>query len=161
MLEDAGVRWSANENKAGGRIRLANLNAYSDQSRIHDCLANGVVDAFGVDLPIYYWACTNTASRWHGKIEIIPGNIAPQPYYYSMVVAESASAYRLLKKANAFINDYKNKPERTEIENYWQGTSVSASIGYRDEPGNLPGEDALEKLYLEHCYRFNLESDIS
>jgi len=159
LLEDSGVRWSANEDKPGGKIRLANLIAYSDQSRIHDSLENGVVDAFGVDLPIYYWACTNSASRWYGKIEIIPGNIAAQPYYYSMVVSETASSYRLLKEANAFIAEYKNKPERAEIEKNWQGTAVTGNISYRDEPGNLPGVHELEKLYLQHCEKFNLEPE--
>ena len=44
-LEDAGVRWSANADMPGGRFRLGNLITYSDQGRIHDCLADGVVDA--------------------------------------------------------------------------------------------------------------------
>lgn len=157
LLEDIGVRWSANENKPGGKITLANLIAYSDQSRIHDCLANGVVDAFGVDLPIYYWACNNAASRWYGKIEIIPGNLASQPYYYSIGVAKNASSYRLLKKANAFIEQFKTRPERTEMERFWQGAPVNGNISYRDEPGNLPGEAELEKLYRQHCEQFNIE----
>ncbi len=86
VLEDRGLRWSSNESKAGGQNKLNNLIAYSDQSRIHNCLADGVVDAFGVDLPIYYWACENFGSPWFGKIEIVPGNLAQQPYYYTMAV---------------------------------------------------------------------------
>ncbi len=157
LLEDIGIRWSANEDKPGGKVRLANLIAYSDQSRIHDCLANGVVDAFGVDLPIYYWACNNPASRWHGKIEIIPGNLAAQPYYYSIAVAANASSYRLLNRANAFISEFKTRPERAEMERIWQGTPVEGNINYRDEPGNLPGEAELQQLYQQHCAQFNLD----
>ncbi len=33
LLEDLGVRWGANADKPGGKVRLANLIAYSDQSR--------------------------------------------------------------------------------------------------------------------------------
>lgn len=156
LLEDAGLRWSTNKHKAGGRIMLENLIAYSDQSRIHNCLADGVVDAFGVDLPIYYWACQNPASPWHGKIEIIPGNIAPQPYYYTMVVKAWASSYRLLAHANMFISWFNQQDERARIEQKWQGNSVQGSNGYRDEPGNLAGEPELKELYLKHCTKFQL-----
>jgi hypothetical protein len=34
-------------------VRLANLIAYGDQSRIHDALADRAVDAIAVDHPIY------------------------------------------------------------------------------------------------------------
>ncbi len=135
VLEDQGLRWSSNEGKADGRIKLENLIAYSDQTRIHNCLSDGVVDAFGVDLPIYYWACENPASPWFGKIEIIPGNIAPQPYYYTMAVNAWGSSYRLLAKANEFIAWFKQQPERKQIEQKWQGSPVSGEISYRDEPG--------------------------
>lgn len=156
LLEQRGVRWSSNENKPDGKVMLENLIAYSDQSRIHHCLADGVVDAFGVDLPIYHWASKNPASPWYNKIEIIPGNIAPQPYYYTMAVNAWASSYRLLAKANEFIAWFKTQSERTVIEKRWQGEPVSGNISYRDEAGNLMGEDELKKLYLAHCEKFKL-----
>lgn len=156
VLEDRGLRWSSNESKPGGRIKLENLIAYSDQSRIHNCLADGVVDAFGVDLPIYYWACENSNSPWYGKIEIIPGNVAQQPYYYTMAVNALGSSYRLLAKANAFIAWFKQQPERKQIEQKWQGAAVTGDISYRDEPGNLMGEADLKVLYHAHCQKFNL-----
>ncbi|MCC5796009.1 MAG: transporter substrate-binding domain-containing protein [Methylophaga sp.] len=156
VLEDRGLRWSSNESKPAGRIKLENLIAYSDQSRIHNCLADGVVDAFGVDLPIYYWACENSNSPWYGKIEIIPGNVAQQPYYYTMAVNAWGSSYRLLAKANAFIAWFKQQPERKQIEQKWQGTAVTGDISYRDETGNLMGEADLKVLYQAHCQKFNL-----
>ena len=156
VLEDCGIRWSSNENKPGERVRLDNLIAYSDQTRIHNCLADGVVDAFGVDLPIYYWACENPASPWFGKIEILPGNIAPQPYYYTMAVNAWASSYRLLAKANAFIHWFKQQDERQQIERKWQGAAVNGDISYRDEPGDLMGEAELKNLYEAHCSKFKL-----
>ncbi|MDO8825195.1 methyl-accepting chemotaxis protein [Methylophaga sp.] len=157
VLEDRGLRWSSNESKSGGRIKLDNLIAYSDQSRIHNCLADGVVDAFGVDLPIYYWASENPGSPWYGKIEIIPGNIAQQPYYYTMAVNAWGSSYRLLAKANEFIAWFKQQPERKQIEQRWQGSAVNGSISYRDEPGNLMGEAELKTLYEAHCRKFDLQ----
>jgi len=157
VLEERGIRWSSNENKTGGAIRLDNLIAYSDQTRIHNCLADGVVDAFGVDLPIYFWASENPASPWYGKIEIIPGNIAPQPYYYTMAVNAWGSSYRLLAKANEFIAWFKQQPERQQLERKWQGAAVTGNISYRDEPGNLMGEAELEDLYQAHCIKFDLQ----
>ncbi|WP_289282863.1 MULTISPECIES: methyl-accepting chemotaxis protein [unclassified Methylophaga] len=156
LLEENGVRWSSNENKPGGSCVLENLIAYSDQSRIHHCLADGVVDAFGVDLPIYHWASKNPSSPWYNKIEILPGNIAKQPYYYTMAVNAWASSYRLLAKANEFINWFKQQNERMAIEKKWQGEPVQGKVSYRDEPGELMGEPELKQLYMAHCEKFKL-----
>ncbi|MEM7172407.1 MAG: transporter substrate-binding domain-containing protein [Pseudomonadota bacterium] len=147
VLEQAGVRWTDNESVPGGKVRLANLIPYSDQSRIHDCLLDGTVDAFAVDLPIYYWACNNPQSPWHGKIEIL-NNIFPDvTYYYTVGIKARADAYRLLAKVNEFIADFKNSPERAAIEERWQGQSYSGSLSYRDESGDLWGETHLKDLY--------------
>lgn len=137
VLEDNGVRWSSNEKKANGKLMLGNLIAYSDQSRIHNCLADGIVDAFGVDLPIYYWACENKSSPWYGKLEILPKHVELQPFYYAMGVAASPSSYRLLAKANQFIRWFNAQPERTQIEKQWQGTPILGNASYRNEPGHL------------------------
>lgn len=146
VLEAAGVRWQANATKPGGRVMLANLVAYSDQSRIHDCLANGIVDGFCVDLPIYHWACTAPDSPWHGKIEIIGGNLAPQPYYYAVGVAAEGASYHLLKAINTFLASFRTSPERAALERKWQGAITEGRVGYRDEPGNLPGEAELTAM---------------
>lgn len=156
VLENAGVRWKGNQHVPGGKVVLSNLIAYSDQSRIHDCLADGIVNAFAVDLPIYHWACKDPASPWHGRIEILPGNLARQPYYYTVAVTAHASSYRLLEAVNKFIKSFRYTPERNEIEQKWQGAPVQGTISYRDEPGNLLGEPELREIYLDHCKRYNL-----
>ena len=147
VLEQAGVRWQSNAGVPGGKARLANLVAYTDQSRIHDCLVEGVVDAFAVDLPIYYWASSDPASPWCGKIEILPGNLSPVPYYYTVAVAAEPGSYRLIAAVNAFLADFKAKPERAEIERRWQGEVLEHTVSYRDEPGNLMGETELRAVY--------------
>ncbi|MEQ8665886.1 MAG: methyl-accepting chemotaxis protein [Rhodospirillales bacterium] len=147
VLEQAGLRWSDDQPAAGDTIRLANLVPYSDQSRIHDCLADGAVDAFAVDLPIYYWACNDPRSPWHGKIEILPGNLADDPYYYAVAIKAQPDAYRLLAKVNEFIAWFLQTPERQKIEQAWQGAPVEGSISFRDEPGDIPGEDELRRLW--------------
>ena len=153
LLENTGVRWPANKDKPGGKVFLSDLIAYSDQSRIHDCLVDGTVDAFGVDLPIYHWACTNKESPWLNKIEILPGHLDSTPYFYSMGVAEEPSSYRLLKKINEFISEFKQSPERLAIETQWQGKVISGNICYRDEDGDLAGEQQLKAMYLAECQR--------
>ena len=147
VLEQEGVRWEANEKVPGGKVRLSNLIAFNDQSRIHDCLVEGLVDAFAVDLPIYYWACNDKKSPWYGKIELLPGNIASDPYYYTIAVAEEASSYTLMKEINRFITSFKQQPEREEIECYWQGKTINHTLSYRDEADNIHGEGYLRELY--------------
>jgi ABC-type amino acid transport substrate-binding protein len=159
VLEQAGLRWTSNMQKPGGRINIANLIAYSDQSRIHDCLADGIVDAFCVDQPIYHWACNNPASPWYGKLEIVPGNLASNPYFYTVGVADNAASYRLVRKINQFIAWYKTQPEREQLERKWQGQIVKNNLTYRDEDPGLRGEDELRPLYLEHCKRFGISTD--
>lgn len=146
-LEGAGLRWAANAQVPGGRVRLANLIAYSDQSQIHDCLVQGTVDAFAVDQPIYYWAATGTESRWRGKLDVLPGNLAPAPWYYAVGVAADAASYQLLAKVNEFIAWFKDRPERAALEAKWQGTSPAGTASYRDEPGDLKGEAELAALF--------------
>jgi ABC-type amino acid transport substrate-binding protein len=140
-----GLRWAANMDKPGGKVKLGNLIAYTDQSRIHDCLAEKAVDAFAVDKPIYHWACTGADSPWHGKIECLPVDLAPEPWYYAVGVADDPSSHGLVKAVNAFIAWFKSRPERAEIEKRWQGEIVQGRMTYRDEPGNLKGESELAK----------------
>ncbi|MBI1324163.1 transporter substrate-binding domain-containing protein [bacterium] len=148
-LEDAGIRWSANAQVPGGKVRLGNLITYSDQSRIHDCLADGIVDAFAVDKPIYWWACNGHDSPWHGRIEIVTGNLANQPWYYAVGVADTPSSYRLLREVNAFLHWFATQPARRQSEEYWQGSIVDGRIGYRDERAGLRGEPEMLPDYLK------------
>lgn len=142
-LEAAGLRWAANMDKPGGKVKLANLIAYTDQSRIHHCLAERAVDAFAVDKPIYHWACTGADSPWRGKIECLPVDLAPEPWYYAVGVADDPSSHSLLKTVNEFIAWFKTQATRTEIEKRWQGEIVAGRATYRDEPGALKGEAEL------------------
>ena len=154
-LEEAGLRWRANAERPGGKVRLANLIAYGDQTRIHDALADGAVDAFAVDRPIYYWACTADESKWRGRIEILPGNIASTPWHYAVGVKAEPASYRLLAKVNEFIRWFAGQPERLAIERTWQGEPVISNRSYRDEPGNLMGEPELREMYRGHNARRN------
>lgn len=146
VLEAAGLRWGGNRHKPGGQVNLANLVAYSDQGRIHDCLADGKVDAFCVDLPIYHWAATNSASPWVGKIEVLPDNLASTLYYYSVAVAAKPNRLALLASLNRFIERFRRDPRRRQIELKWQGKIYAGQNNYRDEPGALMGEAELAAM---------------
>ncbi|WP_374650483.1 methyl-accepting chemotaxis protein [Dongia sp.] len=149
-LEAAGIRWAANAGKPGGKVRLANLIAYSDQSQIHDCLVERVVDAFAVDQPIYFWAANGAESRWKDRIDLLPGNLAPAPWYYAVGVAATRASCTLLAKVNEFIRWFRDQPERASLERKWQGEAIVGTSTYRDEPGNLLGEEDLAKLAALH-----------
>ncbi|MGP0173643.1 methyl-accepting chemotaxis protein [Pseudomonas sp. NCHU5208] len=120
-LEERGLRWQANRHKPGGKVELANLLAYSDQSLIHDCLADGTVDAFAVDLPIYHWACQGERSPWRGRLEILPGNLSPSLWYYSAAVANQPSNAALLSSIDQFIAHYRTQPAYRELVQRWMG----------------------------------------
>ena len=84
-----------------------------------------------------------------GRIEIVPGNIAPAPWYYTAAVADHPSACRLLMAADAFIAAFTGTPERAAIERQWQGGAIAGTGGYRDEPGGLRGAAELAADYAE------------
>lgn len=148
-LEAAGLRWSKHKRVERGTTRLANLIGYTDQSIIHDALADGKVDAFAVDQPIFAWACYGKESPWHGRIEMIKGNIADSPWYYAAAVADAPSSYHLLREINQFIHEFGQTSERQALEKRWQYFPVQGSANYQDEPGNLKGEQELYEDWLE------------
>lgn len=148
-LEAAGLRWSKHENNDKGIARLANIIGYTDQSIIHDALADGTVDAFAVDQPIFAWACYGKDSPWYGRIEMVPGNLAAAPWYYAAAVADDASSYTLLAEINRFIAAFSKKPERQEIEKRWQFNPVQGTGSYRDEAGGLRGEPELRQSWQQ------------
>lgn len=145
VLERRGVRWPANTNLPGGQVRVANLLAYSDQSRIHDCLSDGDVDAFVVDLPIYHWAATDPASPWCGRIEILPGNLDDDLWRYAVGAAADVDSARLLAKVDEFIAWFTTQPERAEIEQRWQGHVYPAAPGRADEQDVVTPDDLLRR----------------
>ncbi|MCC9624579.1 methyl-accepting chemotaxis protein [Thalassospira sp. MA62] len=156
VLEEQGLRWAGNENKPGGIAKLSNLIAYSDQTRLHDALADGMVDAFAVDQPIFHWAANNPESPWYNRIEVLPGNILPLPYYYTAAVAAEPASYHLLCAINEFITEFRNTRERAEIEKLWQGNAITHHLTYKDEAGNLIGADELAGSYAAHCRKYGL-----
>lgn len=149
VLEQAGLRWSDNARKPGGTVQLGSLVAFNDQSRIHDALADGVVDAFMVDRPIFHWASTSPQSRWCGKFEVLPKNLHSRPYYYTVGVAAERSSLTLLRALNRFLRDFLPSPARAAIEMKWQGEVFNGTIGYRDEGAGLIGEAELERAFAD------------
>ncbi len=159
LLASIGVRWQSNKDLPGGKIFLKNLIAYSDQSRIHDCLVEGVVDAFGVDLPVYHWACTNAQSPWHGKIEICSDNLPESPYYYVVAVAAVPESYKLLCEVNAFIAEFTPSAKRKALEEKWQGNPVIDTLSYRDEEDNMIGAPELRHVWEAQQRQLNASAE--
>jgi ABC-type amino acid transport substrate-binding protein len=147
-LEAAGLRWGKHLKAEPGTVRLANLICYSDQSVIHDALADGIVDAFAVDQPIFAWACYGNDSPWRGRIEMLPDNLAASPWYYAAGVADAPSSAGLLAEINRFLTAFKSSRERQEIEKRWQYEPVQGAGNYRDEPGRLRGDTELQADWL-------------
>ncbi|MCB6184941.1 methyl-accepting chemotaxis protein [Leeia sp. TBRC 13508] len=123
-LENLGVRWQANQQLAGGKILLENLIVYSDQTRIHDAVAEGVVDAFVVDKPIFYWAANHADSPWHQQLEILPSALSQTPWCYTAAVAALPENANLLSKINEFIHWFRPQATRQSIDARWLGQST-------------------------------------
>jgi ABC-type amino acid transport substrate-binding protein len=146
VLERRGVRWAGNVDLQGGRIRVANLLAYSEQSRIHDCLVDGDVDAFVVDLPIYHWAATDPASPWFQRIEILPDNLDDDLWGYAVGAAVDVDSARLLQKVDEFIAWFTPRPERAQVERRWQGEVFATPATNRaDEHAVVSAADLLHR----------------
>ena len=155
ILEQKGLRWQANASKPGGTIRLANLLAYNDQSVIHDSLANGVVDAFAVDLPIYHWVCYGEDSPMRGQLEILPGNIDDELWYYSAAVANSPGSYTLLESINRFIREFRQTQTYQGILQQWLG-QVYDNPGWQYPEGVVTVAE-LERTHQAHCRHFSID----
>ena len=159
VLEDVGLRWADNENKPGGIAKLSNMIAYGDISRVHDAVADGAIDAFAGDHPVFYWASKNPQSPWHGRLEVLPKPILSHPFFYAAAVAADPASYPLLCAINNFIADFRKTPKRTEIEKLWQGQPIEHHLTYKDEAGNLIGADELASSYHAHCRKYGLNPD--
>ncbi|NIY76571.1 transporter substrate-binding domain-containing protein [Thalassospira sp. HF15] len=159
VLEDVGLRWADNENKPGGIAKLSNMIAYGDISRVHDAVADGAIDAFAGDHPVFYWASRNSQSPWHGRMEVLPKPILPHPFFYVAAVAAEPASYQLLCAINTFIADFRKTPKRAEIEKLWQGEAIEHHLTYKDEAGNLIGADELASSYHAHCRKFGISTD--
>jgi len=142
-LEAAGLRWSRHADTPPGTVRLANLIGYSDQGVIHDALAQGTVDAFAADHPIFAWACYGQHSPWRGQLDILPTPLSPQPWYYAVGVADDPASYPLLQAVNQFLRGFLPSREREQIEKTWQFAVRQGQGSYRDEAGSLRGEAEL------------------
>lgn len=148
ILERLGLRWADNAAKSGGSTYLASLLAFNDQTRIHDALATGMVDAFIVDRTVFYWAANAHDSPWRGKLEVLEGNLNTRPYYYAVAVAAEPSSLSLLRTLNSFFDTFLQSAHRAAIERKWQGEVMTGSLSYRDENAGLVGE-----LELSHTCR--------
>jgi len=120
-LERLGVRWRTNERVPGGRVRLKGLTLYADPGRIHDAVADGAVDAFVIERPIFNWAANDSESPWLGRIELLPKPLTDRPGTFVAGVRGDRSGASLLARINEFIEWFESQPERQRIERKYQG----------------------------------------
>jgi ABC-type amino acid transport substrate-binding protein len=122
-LEDAGVRWETNRDRPGARVRLASLVTYPDPRQIYDALADGKVDAFFVERPIFHWAASDAQSPWCGRLELVANGLIADEAVYVVGAREGAAAAPLLARVNDFLLQFEATPDRARIERLWQGAA--------------------------------------
>jgi ABC-type amino acid transport substrate-binding protein len=123
-LEGAGARWAANQNLAGGTIRLGNILPFSDPARIPEALRDGLVHAAAVDRPFGHWLANGSDSPWKGDLELVSGNIAPTLWCYAVGVPDIPESANLLGKIDEFLAWFAGQPRRAAIERQWQGAGM-------------------------------------
>jgi ABC-type amino acid transport substrate-binding protein len=100
------------------RITPGDLRQVYDDD-YYEPVANGVYDAFVIDLPIVHWCATDPASPFHQRIETV-GEPITKWIYCAAVRAEPASQ-SLLGEVNDAIVDLKRSGEYRTIVERWQG----------------------------------------
>jgi ABC-type amino acid transport substrate-binding protein len=98
---------------APGELR----EVYDDD--FYDPVADGVYDAFVIDLPIVHWCVTDRASPWFGRIETVGDPITE--WVYCAAVRDDPSAESLLTAINDQIVRMKQGGRYREIVERWQG----------------------------------------
>lgn len=122
-LEFVGVRWELNRHKPGAVVRLDSLIAYPDPTVIYDAVADGKVDAFFVERPIFHWAASHPNSPWASRLETVPNGLMADEAVYVVGAKASPSTVSLMEKVNEFIEAFEPSAQRREIERLWQGAA--------------------------------------
>lgn len=120
-LEAAGVRWQSNRDKPGGQVQLGSLIAYPDPRRIYDAVADGRVDAFFVERPIFHWAANAQDSPWSQRLEIMPNGLIDDVVPYVAAAADTPWGRSLIDEVNDFLAAFQGTPQQRAIEKQWQG----------------------------------------
>jgi ABC-type amino acid transport substrate-binding protein len=124
-LQGAGVRWDANRALPGGRVQLRSLIAYPNPSRIYDALAEGRVDGFFVERPIFHWAANAPGSPWLGRLKVMDNGLISEWFPYVVGAQDSVYARPLLEKVNEFLGAFESSTERRALERCWQGGNAT------------------------------------
>jgi ABC-type amino acid transport substrate-binding protein len=85
----------------------------------YDPVAEGVYDAFIIDLPIVHWCANDPASPWHGRIETV-GDPLTQ-WIYCAAVRDEPSTETLLGAVDHEIARLKASGRYRQIVERWQG----------------------------------------
>jgi ABC-type amino acid transport substrate-binding protein len=85
----------------------------------YDPVAEGVYDAFIIDLPIVHWCARDPASPWFGRIETV-GDPLTQ-WIYCAAVRDDPSTATLLEAVDGEIARLKATGRYRQIVERWQG----------------------------------------
>lgn len=85
----------------------------------YDPVAEGVYDAFVIDLPIVHWCARDPDSPWYGRIETVGDPITE--WIYCAAVREERESETLLEAVNEQIGRLKSGGRYGQIVEKWQG----------------------------------------
>jgi methyl-accepting chemotaxis protein len=96
----------------------------------YDPVAEGVYDAFVIDLPIVHWCATDPSSPWFGRIETIGDPITQ--WIYCAAVRDDPSTATLLEAVDEQLHRLKRNPRYRAIVERWQGREYDWGKSARD-----------------------------
>lgn len=96
----------------------------------YDPVADGVYDAFVIDLPIVHWCATDPASPWSGRIETVGEPITQ--WIYCAAVRDDPATETLLDAVNEQLERLKRTPRYRAIVERWQGRVYDWGKSARD-----------------------------
>jgi len=100
------------------RITPGDLRQVYDDD-YYEPVANGVYDAFVIDLPIVYWCANDPASPWYRRIEVVGDPITQ--WIYCAVVRDDPASASLLAEVDSAIGRLKASDRYRSIVERWQG----------------------------------------
>jgi ABC-type amino acid transport substrate-binding protein len=101
------------------RIRPGELRQVYDLSDLFGPVAEGIYDAFVIDLPVVYWTLTDPASPWRGKVEIVGEPITRWIFCAATRDEEASESLRL--ELDAAIAKVRRLPEYRQIAERYLG----------------------------------------
>jgi ABC-type amino acid transport substrate-binding protein len=100
-------------------IRPGELREVYDLSELFGPVADGIYDAFVVDLPVVHWTLTDPASPWRDKVEVVGDPITR--WIFCAATRDEEASESLRRELDSAIENVRRLPEYHRIAERYLG----------------------------------------